>query len=108
MFGWTRASAIAEHAAGHPAAEAPAWPRATDAERRVATSDRRRSRGRVRTATGWLGLLIVLGFLVVAALADVLAPADPLVPVRPPLAPPSAASRMGPDDPGPGPLPGRG
>jgi len=98
MFGWTRASAIAEHAAGHPAAEAPAWPRATDAERRVATSDRRRSRGRVRTATGWLGLLIVLGFLVVAALADVLAPADPLVPVGPPLAPPSAAYRMGTDD----------
>src|SRR3989304_3804391 len=98
MFAWPRASAIAEQAAGHPAAEAPAWPRATDAERRVATSDRRRSRGRVRTATGWLGLLIVLGFLVVAALADVLAPADPLVPVGPPLAPPSAAYRIGTDD----------
>src|SRR3989304_4816308 len=98
MFAWPRASAIAEQAAGHPAAEAPAWPRATDAERRVATSDRRRSRGRVRTATGWPGLLIGLGFLVAAALADVLAPADPLVPVGPPLAPPSAAYRMGTDD----------
>src|SRR3990172_4162421 len=103
MLGWTRASAIAEPAAGHPTAEAPAWPRATDAERRVATSDRRRFRGRVRTATGWLGLLIVLGFLVVAALADVLAPADALVPLPPPLPPPPAAHRIGTDDPGRGP-----
>src|SRR3989304_731460 len=98
MFGWPRASALAEPAAGHPAAEAPAWPRATDAERRGATSDRRRSRGRVRTATGWPGVLIVLGVLRGAALAAGPAAADPLVPVGPPLAPPSAAYRMGTDD----------
>lgn len=52
----------------------------------------------MRTATGWLGLLIILGFFVVAALADVLAPADPLVPVGPPLDAPSAAYPIGTDD----------
>ena len=98
MFGSTRASATAEPAPGRPAVEAPAWRGVTDVGHRAVASDRRRFRSRVRTATGWLGLLIILAFLMVAALAGVLAPANPLVPVGPPLTAPSAAYPMGTDD----------
>lgn len=52
----------------------------------------------LRSAAGWVGIVLIGGLLAVALLADRIAPADPFASVGPPLSSPTLVHPMGTDD----------